>query len=73
MTENTDHTITVNGEPQPWSSQDIAGLLGEKGIDSGRGGVAVAVNGEVVPRAEWGQTFLKPDDRIEIVHIVRGG
>jgi sulfur carrier protein len=73
MTDITDRTITVNGEPRPWSSQDVAALLGEQGIDSGRGGVAVAVNGEVVPRAEWSQTHLNPDDRIEIVHIVRGG
>ena len=73
MTDISDQTIIVNGEPRPWSSQDIPAILGEKGIDTERGGVAVAVNGEVVPRAEWGQTQLKPDDRIEIVHIVRGG
>ena len=73
MNETADSTITVNGETRPWSSQDIPALLSERGIDSGRGGVAVAINGEVVPRADWGQTRLKPDDRIEIVHIVRGG
>jgi sulfur carrier protein len=47
--------------------------LAEKEIDCSRGGVAVALNGEVVPRAEWDQTPVKPDDKIEIVHIVRGG
>ena len=73
MTKITDHMISVNGEPVPWSDQDIPTILGANGIDTGRGGVAVAVNGEVVPRADWGQTQLKPDDRIEIVHIVRGG
>jgi sulfur carrier protein len=69
----SDQTITVNGEDVPMTSRDIGGLLAEQGIDSARGGVAVAVNGEVVPRAEWGQTPLKANDRIEIVHIVRGG
>lgn len=66
-------TITVNGEARPWDSQDVRALLAETGIDPARGGVAVAVNGEVVPRAEWEQTRLRPNDRIEIVHIVRGG
>jgi len=68
-----DETITLNGEDVPMTSRDIRGLLAEKGIDPGRGGVAVAVNGEVVPRAEWDQNSIKPNDKIEIVHIVRGG
>lgn len=69
----SDQTITLNGENVPMTSQNIGGLLAENGIDSERGGVAVAVNGEVVPRAVWDQTPLKPNDKIEIVHIVRGG
>ncbi len=70
---NSEDTITLNGENVPMTSRDIRGLLAEKGIDPDRGGVAVAVNGEVVPRAEWDQTPVKPNDQIEIVHIVRGG
>ncbi len=73
MSDTGEQTITVNGEASPWSDQDVAALLAGRGIESGRGGVAVALNGEVVPRADWGQTRVKPDDRIEIVHIVRGG
>jgi sulfur carrier protein len=69
----SDDTITLNGECVPMTSRDIFGLLAEKNIGSDRGGVAVAVNGEVVPRAEWSQTPLQPNDKIEIVHIVRGG
>ena len=66
-------TITLNGERVPMTCRDIPGLLAEKGIDSSRGGVAVALNGEVVPRGDWDQTPVNPDDKIEIVHIVRGG
>ena len=65
--------ITVNGEPVALNDAGIRALLAEKGIDETRGGVAVAINGEVVPRGDWDQTPLKPNDRIEIVHIVRGG
>ena len=66
-------TITLNGEVLPITSRNILGLLAEKNIDSDRGGVAVAVNGDVVPRADWDQTPIKANDKIEIVHIVRGG
>ena len=48
-------------------------MLEEIGVDSSKGGVAVALNGEVVPRADWPQTSMKPNDKVEIVHIVRGG
>lgn len=69
----SEQTIILNGEILPMTSQDIRGLLADRGIDSDRGGVAVAVNGEVVPRGEWDQTPVKPNDKVEIVHIVRGG
>jgi len=52
----SDETIILNGESVPMRSRDVSGLLAEKGIDSDRGGVAVAVNGEVVPLAELGHT-----------------
>lgn len=69
----TSGTIILNGEIEPLISGDIQALLATKGIDGERGGVAVAVNGEVVPRAAWAETPVKPNDQIEIVHIVRGG
>ena len=65
--------IMVNGETVPLNGGDICSLLAGKGIDESQGGVAVAINGEVVPRGDWDQTPLKPNDKIEIVHIVRGG
>jgi thiamine biosynthesis protein ThiS len=33
----------------------------------------VELNREIVPRAQWGDTQLKNDDRLEIVHFVGGG
>lgn len=66
-------TILVNGEPVPLNGGSIRALLADRGIDEGRGGVAIAINGEVVPRGDWDRTPLRPDDKIEIVHIVRGG
>lgn len=65
--------IRLNGEDQPWSDQSLGDLLAGAGVDLDKGGLAIARNGEVVPRADWAQTRLEPDDNIEIVHIVRGG
>ena len=66
-------TISVNGVLQPLNNLKLFKLLEENGVDSRKGGVAVALNGEVVPRADWAQTSLKSDDKVEIVQIVRGG
>ena len=65
--------ITVNGELMPLIKKSLLELLRENGVNESKGGVAVALNGEVVPRGEWYQTALKPMDKVEIVHIVRGG
>ena len=36
-------------------------------------GVAVAVNGEVVPRGEWPTTPLRDGDRVEVLTASQGG
>jgi sulfur carrier protein len=36
-------------------------------------GVAVAVNGEVVPRGEWPSTPLRDGDQLEILTAAQGG
>lgn len=35
--------------------------------------VAVELNGELAPRAEWGRQPVRSGDRLEIVHFVGGG
>ncbi|MGW6283288.1 sulfur carrier protein ThiS [Kribbella sp. NPDC055071] len=36
-------------------------------------GIAVAINEDVLTKAEWAETTLKPGDRVEIVSAVQGG
>lgn len=36
-------------------------------------GVAVAVNGEVVPKRAWAQTEVGDGDRVEVLRAVGGG
>ncbi|MEO3781243.1 sulfur carrier protein ThiS [Micromonospora sp. B11E3] len=36
-------------------------------------GLAVAVNGEVVPRGGWSVTVLRDGDRVEVLSAAQGG
>lgn len=36
-------------------------------------GVALAVNDQIVPRKQWDQYLLKPNDNILIITAVQGG
>ena len=65
--------ITVNGETRPWQALGLIQLLEGEGVDPARKGVAVAINGAVVPRRDWPETALRPNDRIEIVKPYAGG
>lgn len=42
-------------------------------LDAPRSGVAVAVDGEVVPRAQWPATRLTDGARVEVLTAVQGG
>jgi sulfur carrier protein len=69
----TQQTIRVNGESEPLAAATVEALVAEKAIDTGQRGVAVALNGAVVPRAAWRDTVLKPGDNVEIVRARQGG
>ncbi|MCE3266631.1 MAG: thiazole biosynthesis family protein [Solirubrobacterales bacterium] len=51
----------------------VADAVQATGIDHGERGVAVAVDGEVVPRGEWSGTTLSEDQRVEVVVAIQGG
>ena len=67
-----DRAATVNGEPaelrEGATIADVVALW----CPSSRG-VAVARNGEVVPRSIWHEEQVKPGDAIEIVTAAAGG
>ena len=65
--------IRVNGEAEPFAAATLEELLEEKAVDTGQRGIAVALNGVVVPRAAWRDTALKPGDSVEIVRARQGG
>jgi sulfur carrier protein len=65
--------LWVNGERRSVAAADVRSLVGWLGFDPAGRGLAVARNGEVVPRSAWATTRLESDDRIEIVGAVQGG
>jgi sulfur carrier protein len=67
-------TVTLNGAPQTLPDgatvQDAIEAAGAAG--DGRG-VAVALDGEVIPRGEWSATTLQDGREVEVLHAVQGG
>ena len=64
--------LTVNGEartlPEPLT---VAELLTELGMAGRR--IALELNGEILPRGEFGKTLLASGDTLEIVQAIGGG
>ena len=70
---STQASIRVNGENEPLAAATLEALLAEKAVDTEQRGIAVALNGAVVPRAAWPKTQLRPGDSVEIVRARQGG
>lgn len=64
--------ITLNGKPHAVEGlTSVASLLASLNINPKQ--VAVAVNGEVVPRDTWADAKVAEGDAVEIVRAVGGG
>ena len=64
-------TIQLNGEKHETTARTVAELLVE--LNAPQTGVAVALNGAVVRRAEHQNTPLEDGDAVEIIRAVQGG
>lgn len=63
--------IRVNGQDHEALGETVVSLLGRLNIDPR--GIAVAVDGEVIPRADWPTTAIDDGASVEIVTAVAGG
>jgi sulfur carrier protein len=64
--------LTVNGEYRTLPEQiSVADLVGQ--LTGQCQGLAVAVNGDVVPRSAWGDNRLNDGDAVEVLTAVQGG
>ncbi len=66
-------SLSVNDEPRPFGDGTLAAVLAAEAVDTEARGLAVAVNGQVVPRHAWDATRLAPGDEVEIVKLFAGG
>lgn len=85
MTDTTTHiTVRVNDAERALTEGTtcrdlVAETTGREVGDDGRPvdgaglGVALALDGEVVPRSRWAATPLRPGSVVEIVTAVQGG
>jgi sulfur carrier protein len=64
--------VELNGERIELDSQPTVAALVER-TGARKRGVAVAVDGEVVPRSEWDDTEVADGQRVEIVGAIQGG
>jgi len=66
--------ITLNGEPRelpdPAEPADVLRLLG---LAPGARGLALAIDGAVVPRSAWDGLRLADGQRVEVLTAAQGG
>jgi sulfur carrier protein len=66
--------IYLNGNPHDGASgQTVASLLRVLDLEPDARGIAVAVDGEVVPRAGWSTFAISDGARVEVLTAMQGG
>jgi sulfur carrier protein len=66
--------VVLNGERRDLASDaTVREAVSATGAPSEGRGVAVALDGEVVPRRLWDEIALKEGQRVEVVQAVQGG
>ena len=66
--------VTINGTSKELDpGAGVTDAIEAAGHQGGPFGIAVALNGEVVPRSEWNETELSEGDRIEVLVAAQGG
>ena len=65
--------VRLNGRPQDLpDGAPLTAAMRVPGVEDPRG-VAVAVDGEVVPRGSWETTRLSAGQAVEVLRAVQGG
>jgi sulfur carrier protein len=66
-------TVRVNGEPRELGDATSVADVVRSLVENTERGVAVALDGDVVPRSEWESTPLRDGARLEVLRAVQGG
>jgi sulfur carrier protein len=66
--------LVLNGEPRELpDGATVADAVDASGAPESHAGVAVAVDGEVVPRGVWRRQALAEGQQVEVLQAVQGG
>jgi sulfur carrier protein len=66
--------VEVNGKQVTLTSgSTVRSAIEASGAASKERGLAVAVEGEVVPRSEWDRTTLSEGQKVEVLAAIQGG
>ena len=63
--------VKINGNKLDIAGRTVAEYLSDNGFDVKR--VAVELNGDILPKAQYDSTVLQDDDSVEVVSFVGGG
>jgi sulfur carrier protein len=72
MPDSITSSIILNGDPYPLSGDTRLTELLER-LKMRRGRVAVEINREIVPKANYDATVVRVGDQVEIINFVGGG
>jgi sulfur carrier protein len=66
--------VVLNGERRELPAEaTVESAVRLIGAPPGGRGVAVALDGEVVPRGQWSTTEVREGQKLEVLHAVQGG
>jgi sulfur carrier protein len=66
--------VALNGsEHELHDGATVVDVVAAATGDADRPGIAVALDGEVVPRGRWGETRLAEGQRVEVLEARQGG
>ena len=72
MPESIASSIILNGDPYSIGGDTPLAELLER-LKMRRGRVAVEINREIVPKADYDATIVRAGDQVEIINFVGGG
>lgn len=64
--------IEINGETKEVDEKLTAQAL-LQALNLAEKKLALEINEEIVPRSEWTEYVIQPDDQVEIIHAIGGG
>jgi thiazole synthase len=66
--------VELNGEPVALPEGSfVTEAVEASGAAGDQRGLAVAIDGEVLPRSEWGRTSLREGQKVEVLAAIQGG